>query len=164
MPIEQPRLALPSSHHAWDQAAAELPELFRTLGLRNRLDHMPILSGTEDALPDGDLYRAAAILGIFAHSYHYVQATPYERIPDSILKPWAEVNQRLHRPAPHLSFIDLNIYNWRLIDPNVQDPMRMENLRLLIPIALALLLAEGFVKKASPDRAKDVKEALRFAA
>lgn len=132
MPIETPRLHLASSHQIWDEVAAELPELFRTLGLRRRLDAMPILSA--ESLPDGDLYRAAAILGIFAHAYHYVESAPYERIPDSILKPWAEVSQRLHRPAPHLSFIDLNIYNYRLIDPSAPDPMRMENLRLLIPI------------------------------
>lgn len=134
MPVEQPRLSLPASHQTWDEVASELPEFFRTLGLRRRLDSMPILDGTDKTLPDGDLYRAAAILGIFSHAYHYVESAPYQHIPDSILKPWAEVSRRLHRPAPHLSFIDLNIYNWRLIDPAAQDPMRMENLRLLIPI------------------------------
>ena len=95
---------------------------------------MPVLSATETALPDGDLFRAAAIMGIFAHAYHYVESSAYERIPDSILSPWAELSRRLQRPAPHLSFIDLNIYNWRLIDPTTPDPMRMENLKLLIPI------------------------------
>lgn len=134
LPVEPPRLMLPASHRVWDEAAAELPELFRTIGLRRCLEQMPTLSGAQDELPDGDLYRAAAILGIFVHAYHYVEPTPYARIPDSLLKPWAEVSCRLQRPAPHLSFIDLNIYNWRLIDPRLPDPMRMENLRLLIPI------------------------------
>ncbi|MEP7358964.1 MAG: hypothetical protein ABI847_17070, partial [Anaerolineales bacterium] len=134
LPVERPRLALPASHRAWDDLAASLPEMFRGLGLRPALDHLPILSAAEDALPDGDLYRASTIISIFAHAYHYVQAAPYERLPDSILRPWAEISRRLHRPAPHLSFIDLNIYNWRLIDPAAPDPLRMENLRLLIPI------------------------------
>ncbi len=134
MPVEPPRLSLPTSHQIWDETAADLPELFRTVGLRRRLEQMPILNGDESALPDDDLYRAAAILGIFAHAYHYVEGASYERIPESVLRPWAEVSRRLHRPAPHLSFIDLNIYNWRLIDPALPDPMRMENLRLLIPI------------------------------
>jgi sulfite reductase alpha subunit-like flavoprotein/cytochrome b involved in lipid metabolism len=134
MPVEPPRLSLPASHQIWDETAADLPELFRTVSLRHRLEQMPILRGEESALPDGDLYRAAAILGIFAHAYHYVEGAAYERIPESVLRPWAEVSRRLHRPAPHLSFIDLNIYNWRLIDPALPDPMRMENLRLLIPI------------------------------
>jgi len=134
LPVEQPRLALPSTHHVWDEVAAALPEMFRTLTLRKRLDRMPILSGLDDQLPEGDLYRAASILGIFAHAYHYVEASAYAGLPESILAPWAEISRRLHRPAPHLSFIDLNIYNWRLIDPIQPDPMRMENLRLLIPI------------------------------
>jgi len=134
LPVEQPRLALPHAHQVWDDMAAALPEMFRTLSLRKRLDHMPILGAAEDLLPEGNLYRASTILSIFAHAYHYVEATPYDRIPDSILNPWAEISRRLHRPAPHLSFIDLNIYNWRLIDPAAPDPMRMENLRLLIPI------------------------------
>jgi sulfite reductase (NADPH) flavoprotein alpha-component len=95
---------------------------------------MPILSASESDLPEGDLYRASAIISIFAHAYHYVEPTPYARHPDSILIPWAEISRRLQRPAPHLSFIDLNIYNWRLIDPDLPDPLRMENLRLLIPI------------------------------
>lgn len=132
LPVETPRLALSKSHQVWDEVAAELPELFRTLSLRRRLDAMPILDASESFLPDGDLYRAAAILGIFAHAYHYVEPIPYQKIPDSVLIPWAEINRRLHRPAPHLSFIDLNIYNWRLIDPT--RPIEMENLRLLIPI------------------------------
>jgi sulfite reductase (NADPH) flavoprotein alpha-component len=132
MPIEMPRLALAKSHQIWDEVAAELPELFRTLGLRRRLDEMPILDASEASLPDGDLYRAASILGIFAHTYHYVEPKPYNAVPDSVLIPWAEVSRRLHRPAPHLSIIDLNIYNWRLVDLN--KPVVMENMQLLIPI------------------------------
>jgi sulfite reductase (NADPH) flavoprotein alpha-component len=132
MPIERPRLSLASSHRIWDEVAAELPELFRTLGLRKRLAAMPVLDAA--TLPDHDLHRAAAILGIFAHAYHYVEAVPYDRIPESVLEPWAGVSRRLLRPAPHLSFIDLNLYNWRLIDPKAPDPVRMENLRLLVPI------------------------------
>lgn len=134
LPVERPRLALPRSHQVWDETAADLPEMFRTLTLRTRLDRLPILSAAEEALPEGDLYRAAAILGILAHAYHYVEAAPYPGLPDSVVRPWAEVSRRLQRPAPHLSFIDLNIYNWRLINPHAADPMRMENLSLLIPI------------------------------
>ena len=58
------------------------------LSLRRRLNEMPVLSATETALPDGNLFRAAAIMGIFAHAYHYVESSAYERIPDSILSPW----------------------------------------------------------------------------
>ncbi|HSH82848.1 MAG TPA: cytochrome b5 domain-containing protein, partial [Herpetosiphonaceae bacterium] len=71
---------------------------------------------------------------IFAHAYHYVEPDPPERMPESILRPWQQITRRLQRPAPHLSFIDLNVYNWRLIDPHCPDPMRAENLALLIAI------------------------------
>src|SRR5688572_20589069 len=64
LPLEPPRLTLAASHRAWDEVAAALPEMFRTLTLRRQVAAMPLLSATEDALPEGDLYRAAAILGI----------------------------------------------------------------------------------------------------
>jgi len=134
MPTQQPSLKLSDSHRIWDEMAANLPEMFRTLTLRLELDRMPVLSAQAGALPDADLLRASAIFGIFAHAYHYVQPTPYEGIPDSILQPWLQISQRLEQPAPHLSFTDLNVYNWRYIDPNDPNPMRMENLALLIPI------------------------------
>ncbi|MCI0647764.1 MAG: hypothetical protein L0346_23140 [Chloroflexi bacterium] len=134
MPCALPLLELPGSHRAWDETAAALPELFRTLRLRPVLDRIPVLDASAAALPDLFALRASAILSIFAHAYFYVEAVPPGRFPDSILLPWATISQRLQRPAPHLSFIDLNVYNWQFIDPAAPDPMRMENLRLLIPI------------------------------
>jgi len=135
MPTSQPSLKLTSPHHAiWDEMASQLPEMFRTVTLRFKLDRMPVLSAQADSLPDADLLRASAIFGIFAHAYHYVQPDAYEKIPDSIQKPWNEISKRLEQPAPNLSFIDLNAYNWRYINPDLPDPMRMENLSLLIPI------------------------------
>ncbi len=134
MPREQPLLHLPASHRAWDELAARLPDMFRSLELRPSLDRMPILGANEHDLPDRYLLRAAAIIGIFAHAYHYVETDPPPRTPDSILRPWEQISRRLQRPAPHLSFIDLNVYNWRLLDPAHADPLRVENLALLIPI------------------------------
>jgi cytochrome b involved in lipid metabolism len=132
MPRVAPLASLPASHRAWDDAAASLPELFRTLGLRRALDRMPLLSAED--LPPRYLHRASTIFSIFAHAYHYVETNPPERIPDSVLKPWAEISRRLDRKGPFLSFIDMNAYNWRLFDPNAPDPMRLENMALLIPI------------------------------
>lgn len=132
MPTSPPLLALPPAYRLWDEMAAQLPELFRCLTLRAELERMPLLSAAD--LPDSYLLRAAAIFGIFAHAYHYVQPEPYTAIPESVQRPWAEISRRLQQPAPHLSFIDLNIYNWRLLDPHHPDPMCMENLALLIPI------------------------------
>ncbi|MCL4263968.1 MAG: hypothetical protein KJ069_12165 [Anaerolineae bacterium] len=132
MPTSPPLLSLPPAFHAWDEMAAQLPELFRRLTLRAELEQMPLLDAA--TLPDSCLLRAAAIFGIFAHAYHYVQPEPYAAIPAAVQRPWAQISRRLQQPAPHLSFIDLNIYNWRLLDPHHADPMCMENLALLIPI------------------------------
>lgn len=134
MPTTTPSLALSLSHQVWDELAAALPEMFRRLTLRHAFDEMPLLSATPDALPDADVLRASAIFGIFAHAYHYAQPDPYEHIPEAVQRPWMELSQRLQLPTPCLSFIDMNVYNWRYIDPNVPDPLRMENLDLLVPI------------------------------
>ena len=134
MPCALPLLHLSRSHQVWDDMAARLPELFRDLTMRPSLDQMPVLSADERDLPDRDLLRASAIFSIFAQAYHYVEPDPPERMPESLVRPWDQISRRLHRPAPHLSFIDMNLYNWKLIDPHCADPMRIENLELLIPI------------------------------
>jgi sulfite reductase (NADPH) flavoprotein alpha-component len=134
MPQAQPLLCLPPSHRAWDDLAAQLPELFRSLSLRRAFDRMPLLDASAAALPDRALLRASAIISIFAHAYYYVEPDPPQQFPESILRPWDVISQRLQRPAPHLAFIDLNIYNWKLIDPGQSGPLRVENLELLIPI------------------------------
>ncbi len=51
-----------------------------------------------------------------------------------IQRPWNEITTRLHRPAPHLSFIDLNSHNWQFINPQLDQPFVVENLRLAIPM------------------------------
>jgi sulfite reductase alpha subunit-like flavoprotein len=134
MPLEPPLLCLPPSHRAWDDLAAQLPELFRSLTLRRAFDRMPILDASVAELPDQALLRASTIISIFAHAYYYVEPDPPLQLPESILQPWDVISQRLQRPAPHLAFIDLNVYNWKLIDPSQSGPLRVENLELLIPI------------------------------
>lgn len=132
-PIEQPALALPASHRAWDEVAARLPDLFRSLSLRRSLEALPILSASEGALDERSLLRASAILSICAHAYFYAEPDPPGPLPASIQRPWGEVSRRLQRPAPHLSFTDLNLYNWKLVDPVVSE-IRVDNIELLIPI------------------------------
>lgn len=134
LPRQAPPMALPASHKAWDDIAAALPELFRTLTLRAAYDAMPVLPATAEALPDDALLRASALLGISAHAYFYADPEPPAALPPGISHPWQEVSDRLGRPAPHLSFTDLNAYNWRLRDGRRSDAMLVENLALLIPI------------------------------
>jgi sulfite reductase (NADPH) flavoprotein alpha-component len=131
MPINLPLQALPSSHRIWDDIASELPELCRKLNLRQRLNAMPLLPADANSLSDVMLLRASSIISAFAHTYYYIDTEPPSALPPSILKPWQEIAQRLHRKEAHMSYIDMSTYNWRLIDPN--GPMEVENLRLLIP-------------------------------
>jgi len=133
MPSEPPRSKLPPAYLTWDNMVENLPELYRTLGLRSALEHMPILVADADTLPDPYLLRASMIVSILGHAYFRVQTDPPEKLPDSILQPWRRITQRLGRPGPVLSYIDLIIYNWKLIDPTLQDPIVVENMRLMVP-------------------------------
>ena len=132
-PSSPPLLGLPPSHRAWDEVGAQLPRLFKTVRLRHAFDELPVLPAGPDDLPDDQLLRASTLLGMFAHSYHRVEQVPVEALPASIQQPWEQVSARLERSAPHLSYIDLITYNWRLLDPDRADPMRIENMELLVP-------------------------------
>ncbi|MEP7286453.1 MAG: FHA domain-containing protein [Chloroflexota bacterium] len=131
LPVEPPLLQLPESHHLWDDMIAELPDLFRTLTLRRAFNNLPLLDVTPDALPDKYLMRASTILGVFAHSYQYVETDPPPALPDNIMKPWLEVSRRLGKPIPYLSYIDLFLYNWRLRDAS--GPRRLDNMDVMVP-------------------------------
>jgi sulfite reductase alpha subunit-like flavoprotein len=134
MPAEPPLLSLPAGYEAWDQTAAALPELYRKLQVRAALEAMPVLSAAEADLPDRYLLRASCMMSMLAHAYYRIEAGPPDRpMPEGVQRPWEEISRRLNRSAPHLSYIDLIMYNWQLVDPNRADPMRVDNLRLLVP-------------------------------
>ncbi len=130
-PGRAPRL--PASHVDWDERAAALPHLHRSLTLRRALEDMPVLSADRSSLPDTALQRSATILGVLAHAYFHVSPGRPQPPPPSITEPWAEVCRRLGRTGPFLSYIDLIVSNWRLFDLAASDPMRVRNLRLLVP-------------------------------
>ena len=132
-PSRLPILAMPESHRAWDQIVDEYPALWRELRLRSTIDALPILSTAPEELPDEYLLRASGVLSMLAHGYVRVQTQPPDTLPLAISQPWEEVTRRLGRHTPVLSYIDLIIYNWKLKDPGLADPMRVENLELLIP-------------------------------
>lgn len=133
MPVALPATELPKSHAAWDQIAAELPALHRSLGLRRAIDAMPILRADEEHLPDTALLRAAIVLGMLSHAYRYVETRPPATQPETLERPWAEVRARLGRGPAVLTYQDLIVYNWRLLDPDRPDRMALDNLQLLIP-------------------------------
>jgi sulfite reductase alpha subunit-like flavoprotein/cytochrome b involved in lipid metabolism len=133
LPAETPLLSLPGSHHAWDEAAEQLPELVRTLRLREAVDVMPVLVAGKKDLPDRFLLRASVVLSMLAHAYHYVEPDPPDALPPAVAGPWEQVTRRLGRPARHLSSFDL-AYNWRYVDARRPAEIRIENLQPLVPI------------------------------
>jgi len=134
LPRDEPRRSLPASHAAWDQVAAAIPAMFREYTTRREIDRLPVMSAAETDLPDEDVLRASSIFSILAHAYWYADPTPPAGIPPCIQRPWEELTRRLARPAPHLSFIDLNTHNWQFIDRQAADPFASENLRLAVPM------------------------------
>ena len=133
MPCSPPLPKLPPAFKAWDALASRLPELHCTLRLRSELDALEVLDAGREHLPDSYLLRASTLLSILAHAYYYVETKPPISFPDCIRIPWEQVSRRLGRPQPGLSYIDLIVYNWQLLDPLRHDPMRLDNLQLLIP-------------------------------
>jgi hypothetical protein len=132
----QPLLALPDSHARWDEAAARLPDLFRTLAVRPVLDALPVLPADTAALPDAALLRAATVLGLLGHAYVHVHvsAPALADLPAGIAVPWAEVRRRLGRgPDPVLAYTDLIVDNWRVGADHATALPTFEDLRLLVP-------------------------------
>jgi cytochrome b involved in lipid metabolism len=143
---EPTRLALPSSHGAWDRAAAELPALFGSNRAQQILADLPSLSGSADVLADEDLTRASVVLSALAHAYWRFGADRFfpQRItqvpsdlPASIALPWCEITRRLGRgdpTRPFQNFYDLFLCNYRLAPHAAPDaPRIIENLEVLVP-------------------------------
>ncbi len=133
LPSIAPLKRLHSDFAAWDQIAAELPALFRSLRLRRRVEQLPLLDASEHNLDNKDVLRATALLALLAHSYWTAEPTAPEALPAAISVPWQQLRARLGRSQEVLSYIDLIVYNWQVVDANAADPLRVENLRLLLP-------------------------------
>ncbi len=131
VPKALPLTELDRAFAAWDELARELPTLYRDLSLRRRVEALPLLDARE--LEDGELLRAAALLAIVAHGYWYVEPKPPEALPAAIQEPWRAVRARLERGQEVLTYSDLVVYNWQVLDPALPEPLRVENTKLLLP-------------------------------
>ena len=133
LPTSPPPLKLSPGYEVWDEMAENMPDLWRTIRVRQALQAMPVLNVDKEDLPDEYLLRASVIMSILAHSYHRISDHPPEEpMPDSVQLPWEQITRRLNRLAPHLSYIDLILYNWKLVDPDREDPFQLDNLELLV--------------------------------
>jgi hypothetical protein len=133
LPIVPPLERLDARFAPWDEVAAELPLLYRGLGVRRRLAALPVLDASADALPKPQLLRACALLGMLAHAYWHADCRPVITLPDAISLPWAQLRTRLGRSQPVLSYIDLVVYNWKPPRSEPAAPRTVETLELLFP-------------------------------
>src|ERR1041384_1925778 len=116
---------LPSEYEPWDEMARALPELFFSNRTQAIMAAMPILSASEEGLPDQCLTRASMVLSALGHAYWRFGADTFfvERttqgptaLPASISRPWQEVSRRLGRVTPERpfqTFYDLFLHNYR---------------------------------------------------
>ncbi|HEX4352340.1 MAG TPA: hypothetical protein VHZ95_05485, partial [Polyangiales bacterium] len=133
LPVESPLEKLDTRFTSWDEAAAELPSLYRELSVRRRLESLPVLDAGRDALPKPQVLRACALLGVLAHAYWYADCRRPTALPEAISAPWSQLRGRLGRSQPVLSYIDLIVYNWKRKVPAGTAPLTVENLDLLFP-------------------------------
>src|SRR5215831_19299006 len=87
MPLTPPRLQMSAGHREWDEMAAQLPALFKTMGVRRAFDEMSVLGAGPDVLPDEELLRASGLLSMFAHSYYRIDQDEPDGLPPSIQRP-----------------------------------------------------------------------------
>jgi hypothetical protein len=133
IPLRAPLTRLSDRFRPWDELAAELPELWRHVALRQRVELLPLLDASSASLTDAELLRACALLAITAHAYWHCEPRPPARLPDVLSVPWAKLRARLHRTQEALSYVDLIVYNWRA--PDACAELSLEQLDLLFPIA-----------------------------
>lgn len=145
LPSNLPKSRMDKAHLAWDDYAAQIPELFFSQSTQQVLNKMPLLSATEGELPWEYLPRAALLLSLLASAYwrHGIDSFFSIRIselssylPDNILMPWLEVTRRLSRISPYQSATDLFFSNFKFIDESMEyrlENLLIENITPLVP-------------------------------
>lgn len=108
----RPIRPLPYSHQIWEDAAAKLADCHDT-GCYEPLARLPIIDASSHSLPDAALKRAAMLLGVMAHSWGHLG--PGGALPLGVFYPWTEVNRRMGRPGPTMTYADYFTLNltWR---------------------------------------------------
>lgn len=132
LPINPPLLSMPNSHSAWDEIAKDFTKLYETVSIRLTFDSLPILDASEKYLEDKYVLRALTLLGLFAHGYYWLEATPPQMVPDCIMRPWQQISARVGRARTFLGFSETFFYNWKFVNP--ENPKRcVANMDLLMP-------------------------------
>src|SRR5258708_5908631 len=104
IPVRPPATALPPSHGAWDEVVQSLPDLYRTVRVRQAIKAMPLLDGSVEALPDEHLLRAVSILSMLAHAWVRIEMVDEGEMPPALLEPWKQVTARMGRSEPFMQY------------------------------------------------------------
>ncbi|CAE6413301.1 unnamed protein product [Rhizoctonia solani] len=156
-------IALASSPgRVWSDLCARLPGLVSRGKCREAILALPLISGTQDVIPDAALWAAVVCLGILASTWRYEdrndgheglvsgaarshflniagsedEEPETKGIPNIITIPLRQICTRLGRPLPYLSQSDVSIYNFKLRDHTSAVPYleRIENMDLRWPV------------------------------
>lgn len=139
-PSAAPIALAASPGRIWSDLCARLPGLVSRGKCREAILALPLISGTQDVIPDAALWAAVVCLGILASTWRYeerndgheglvtgaaksaffnIAGTEDEEpetkgIPRVVTIPLRQICTRLGRPLPYLSQSDVSIYNFKV--------------------------------------------------
>ncbi|KAK0707253.1 hypothetical protein B0H67DRAFT_306867 [Lasiosphaeris hirsuta] len=158
---ESPGALANSPGRIWADLCERMPGCVARGRVRESVAALPIVSGTEDLIPDKALWAAVVALGMLCSIYRYevkndgnegVTVNPKKYtpscemgddlgeelvgIPRSIALPYWQVSRRLGRSIPHLTFFDQSSFNMKIRDPTSTYPYigRFDNMDMRWPV------------------------------
>lgn len=141
----------------WADLCERMPGVVARGRVRESVAALPMVSGTEDVIPDKALWAAVVTLGMLCSIYRYEDKNDgqdgviasrsntrpncemgddlgeeLEGIPLCIALPFYQISHRMGRALPHLSFPDQSSHNLKIKDPTSKYPYlaRFENTEL----------------------------------
>ncbi|KAK5658019.1 hypothetical protein OQA88_2573 [Cercophora sp. LCS_1] len=158
---EAPGALANSPGRIWSDLCERMPGCVARGRVRESIAALPLVSGTEDMIPDKALWAAVVALGMLCSIYRYedkndghegvtINAKAYKPncemgddlgeelvgIPRCIALPYWQVSRRLGRSIPHLTFFDQSSFNMKVKDPTSTYPYvgRFDNMEMRWPV------------------------------
>ncbi|KAL2116173.1 hypothetical protein VTJ04DRAFT_10428 [Mycothermus thermophilus] len=158
---EAPAALANSPGRIWSDLCERMPGCVARGKIRESIEALPLIEGTEDVIPDQALWAAVVALGMLCSIYRYedkndghegVTTTTVKRrptcemgddlceeligIPRCIALPYWQISRRLGRAIPHLTFFDQSSLNMKIRDPNSKYPYigRFDNMDMRWPV------------------------------
>lgn len=124
LPHDDPIARLPEGYEAWEDLAAQLPDLLAAGQARAAIAALPLLDPAPLAT-EAERERALMLLCYFGHAYVFAAAPVATHIPAHVAIPWVALAEMVRRP-PVLTYASYILHNWRRLDPT--KPITLENL------------------------------------